>query len=327
MVTMQMWSRSVMSGALGSWLHGSRQRRMYVTGGQAVCEWVQKFEEAKVPEAEHSAMLLLQHALGESSGSVDSLYESVKDCDLDNSTISKFTKYCRQRLQHQPLQYIIGLWAFHNIEVEVAAPVLIPRPETETLVDLALDSIEAMDTHPIRVLDVGCGTGCISLAIVHALREMGKPVSAHAIDTNATAVALAQRNAERMGLTEQFSVEQGDVGVFVPDEPFDLLVSNPPYLTSAQMTTLPKQIRRFEDMHALHGGKDGLDTIRSILKASDLLVKPGAQVIIEIDPDQVDNINKFMRSKKARHLTAVTYKQDLLKRDRFLVTSVKNDPQ
>ena len=238
---------------------------------------------AGVPEAETNAWLLVGSAAGIAGGvgAVRSFGAApfAAQAALDG--------YVAQRGRREPLQYIVGDWDFHDITVAVRAPVLVPRPETEELVELALAGVRRWggDSAPVRILDVGAGTGCIGLAMLKAL---GPRASCVAVEPCPTAAALAEENAAALGLSDRYGVRRCAVGEFGDGAPgvFDVIVSNPPYIPSADMAGLEPEVREWEARTALDGGPDGLDVLRDLVAVAPRLLSDGGarSVYLELDP-------------------------------------------
>jgi release factor glutamine methyltransferase len=184
-----------------------------------------------------------------------------------------------RRLAHEPVAYILGNWEFFSLEFKVVPPLLVPRPETEHLVEVALDFLGDQRG---RVLDLCTGTGCIILSIAKNARGGEWWAS----DLNPLAVSTAQANASRHGVS--LNLVEGDLFAPLPDTaaPFDVIVSNPPYVEDGDWEGLAPDIRNFEDPLALLSGGDGLDCIRRIVtEATDWLV-PGGLLALEMGERQ-----------------------------------------
>jgi release factor glutamine methyltransferase len=186
--------------------------------------------------------------------------------------------------------YIVGGREFWSLWFEVTPDTLIPRPETEGLVEIALASLAEI-TRP-RILDVGTGSGCIAIAIA------GERPDAEiiAIDTSDTALAVARRNAERLGVAARIDFVRADLRHYSPPRRFDLIAANPPYIRRADIDDLQAEVARFEPRAALDGGDDGLDLISALLRRSRELLVPGATMAIEIGADQGDATSAFARA-------------------------------
>lgn len=180
----------------------------------------------------------------------------------------------KRRGAGEPLQYISGEAAFRHIVVRTSRGVLIPRPETEVLVDVVLDGIANVDEP--RVLEVGCGTGCIACSLA---KEAGAYVTTTDISTDAVKCAL--RNVEALGFEELVTVIQTNCVEGV-EGPFDCLVSNPPYIPTAELAELPHEVAGFESATALDGGEDGLEFFDRLVAEALPLVKQGGFIAFEL---------------------------------------------
>lgn len=218
---------------------------------------VERLRAASVAEPEASAEWLLAHVLGATSRSAVAQAVAARD-DLDPAAAARFDAMVARRLRREPTQYIVGRWAFHDVELEVAPPVLIPRPETEELVDLVLDWWPG---GPARFADVGSGSGALGLALLNALPPGSSCV---AVDVEPAAVALSRRNAASLGFdAARYRVDER--GAADLEGAFDFVVSNPPYIPTADLAGLAPEVLDFEDRGALDGGADGLDVARDVL--------------------------------------------------------------
>lgn len=174
----------------------------------------------------------------------------------------------KRRGRGEPLQYVTGEAAFRHIVVKTAPGVLIPRPETEVLVQVVLDHFDGVEN--VRALEVGCGTGCVAASLA---KEGGMQVTA--TDISPEALACAQRNIEALHLEEQVQVVEADCVAGV-EGPFDVLVSNPPYIPTAELEGLDREVVGFEPRLALDGGPDGLTFFdRLVAEAMPLLISGG----------------------------------------------------
>lgn len=218
--------------------------------------------------------------------------------------------------QGEPIQYILGQWDFRKLTLKVDSRALIPRPETELLVDLVLRS-ETVQTCPKPVIvDVGTGTGCIILSLAKELKE-GVFVG---LDISPEALVLAQENAALCGLSERVHfAESNGCGEFDP-ESVDILVSNPPYIPSAVVDRLPRHIRNHEPRMALDGGTDGLAIYRDLLMDAVMVLKPGGALFFEIGEDQGLAIHDLL---SGHGFSAICLHKDYAGHDRF-VTAIQS---
>jgi release factor glutamine methyltransferase len=184
----------------------------------------------------------------------------------------------RRRVRREPVAYIVGLKGFRRIELEVDRRVLIPRPETELLVELALE------LQPRSVLDVGTGSGAVALAVADELPE----ADVVATDTSAGALEVARSNAERLGLSARVSFESGTI----PDgRSFELTLANLPYVREDEWEGLEPEIREFEPREALLAGADGLDAIRQVVEDH-----RGGRLALEVGAGQASAVGGLMRA-------------------------------
>ena len=184
-----------------------------------------------------------------------------------------------RRLAHEPIAYILGAWEFFSLEFEMAPPLLVPRPETEHLVEVALDFLGQSSG---RVLDLCTGTGCVIISIA----KNAQGGEWWATDLNPLAVDTARTNASRHGIA--LNLVEGDLFAPVPKDagPFDVIVSNPPYVENGAWEGLAPDIRNYEDPLALLSGGDGLDCIRRIVDEGRDWLVPGGLLALEMGETQ-----------------------------------------
>jgi len=181
----------------------------------------------------------------------------------------------------EPIQYIIGHVDFRGLEIHCDPRALIPRPETELLVDAVLSSISNQQSS-IDIVDVCTGTGCIGLALASELPN----ATVTAVDISPDALALAKENAGRLGLSERFQCLENNLLEGIEEALFDVVVSNPPYIFSNVWKTLDPCVRDHEPQLALDGGEDGMDLIRPLVEQAARVLKPGGGLFIEMGYDQ-----------------------------------------
>ncbi len=189
----------------------------------------------------------------------------------------------RRREAREPMAYILGRKAFWALDLAVSPAVLIPRPETELLVETALKLLPP-DT-PVRVLDLGVGAGAVLLALLRE-RPLANGIG---VDASQPALEVARANAEALGLGRRAQLRQGDWALGV-DGGFDLVVANPPYIASAEIDLLEPEIARFEPRLALDGGSDGLGAYRAIIADLPRLLKPGGAFAFEVGRNQAEAV-------------------------------------
>ncbi len=195
----------------------------------------------------------------------------------------------KRRADGAPVAYLVGRKEFYSLRFDVSPAVLIPRPETEYLVLGFLEAAKGLESP--RAVDVGTGSGCLAVACVKH-----HPTAAFtAIDVSPDALAVARKNAERHGVAERVEFLQGDLLAAVADRPpFDLIVSNPPYIPSGDLAGLEPNVRDFEPWLALDGGVDGLELIERLAEQAVPLLKPGGRLMMEIGAGQDDDVRDLL---------------------------------
>lgn len=200
-----------------------------------------------------------------------------------NFELNRFSRLIHERATRRtPVQYLVGDWDFHNVTLQVRPPVLIPRPETEELVEHVLADKQLPDN--AQLLDIGCGSGAIVLAMLAARAQW----TGIGVDISEIALALSRENAMLLGLNERVkfigeSAEHLTLSNLGSLSKFDVIVSNPPYIPKNDMVSLVPEVKLHEDSRALCGGHDGLDVIRQILFVSRSLLKSGRHLWLEVD--------------------------------------------
>lgn len=250
----------------------------------------EKLASSGIGNARVDAEHLLAHALGCSRMQ---LYVE-HDRPVDDEPRARFREYVRRRLAREPVAYIEGRRGFHalGLELEVDRRVLVPRPETEHLVDWVLEDLR--DVPGPRVLDVGTGSGAIALAIHHGRRE----AEVIAVDVSDEALAVARSNAERLSATVTFVRSDLLADLDVPAGGFHAVAANLPYIASAELATLEPEVVQFEPRLALDGGDDGLRVIARLLAqlGERDAVMPGGAVYLEVGAGQAATVVEWLRA-------------------------------
>jgi release factor glutamine methyltransferase len=254
--------------------------------------------------------------LGEAMGRERSALIADAGAEVPGSSGRAFGEMVRRRLRREPVAYIVGRKGFRRLELAVDPRVLIPRPETELLVELALE------LHPARVLDVGTGSGAIALAVADELPE----AEVTATDTSPAALEVARGNAERLGLGERVRFVEGTL----PGEGdgFDLILANLPYVAERDWPSLQPEVTKFEPREALLAGPDGLDAYRSLIPECAPLLSRYAErmrgaLAVEVGEGQAGAVAELMRSAE---LGEVETRRDLAGIERVIVgRSVKTE--
>lgn len=232
-----------------------------------------------------SAEQLLAHVLSSPRIKLYTDYERV----LGEAELGRFRDLVQRAAEDEPIAYLIGRKPFFNLEFDVTRDVLIPRPDTETLVENVLQYFRhQVDLTAPRVLDLCTGSGCIAGSIAHH----HKSATVLATELSPAAAAVARQNIDRLKLSDRVDIVEGDL--FQPLTrmidllPFDVIVSNPPYIPSGEIPRLDKSVREYEPLMALDGGADGLSFHRRILDGGLDRLKPGGRMFLEIAYDQSD---------------------------------------
>jgi release factor glutamine methyltransferase len=217
--------------------------------------------------------------------------------------------FLARRERREPVSHILGRRGFWKIMLRVTPDVLTPRPDTETLVELALRWFP--EARAFNVLDLGVGSGAILLAIL-AERPAAKGLG---VDVSEAALAVARDNAASLGLGGRTALLRGDWTAGLAEESFDLVVSNPPYIRSAEIEGLQPEVRDYEPRLALDGGPDGLDAYRILAVEALRVLKPGGRFLMEIGYDQAADVEALFRAAGA---VDVGTAKDLADRDRVV---------
>ena len=205
---------------------------------------------------------------------------------LNDEQVAALRELVRRRGEREPLQHLLGTVNFHGLEFAVTRDVLIPRPETEQLVELAAKYLPPHHAGPspvARALDFGTGSGCVAVTLAKRFPEM----EVHACDISEAALGVARQNAVRHGVTERLLFHEGDGFAAVPaGMRFDLLVSNPPYIPGGEIASLQPEVRDHDPRLALDGGADGLDFYRRFVAEAPVFLQTEARLIAEFGDEQ-----------------------------------------
>jgi release factor glutamine methyltransferase len=233
---------------------------------------------------------------------------------LTPDQIQTLDSFLTRRAAREPVSHILGRKGFWTIELKVTPDVLTPRPDTEVIVDYVLKTLTP--DLPVHMLDLGVGSGAILLAILSE-RVMATGLG---VDISSPALEVARENAALMGLTDRAQFLHADWAQGQPDDRYDLVVSNPPYIATGVIATLEPEVRAHEPHLALDGGKDGLDAYRKLASEILRVLKPGGLFAIEIGYDQSRPVEALMRHAGAKGVRTL---KDLANRNR-VVTGTKN---
>ena len=244
-----------------------------------------------IPDAERETLFMASVILG-----CKPLEIYLKRTDvLDDHVITRFKDAVKRRLTREPGQYISGVQEFYGLEFKVNASVLIPRPETEGLIDLTLKGTHSAKNLSPILLDVGTGSGCIAVTLAHELP--GARVVA--TDISEPSLKTASENAQKLGVSERVFFVRSDlfdaISPHSPDGGFDIIVSNPPYVTLKEFNALEPEVRVYEPEVALLGGVDGLDFYRRIAKDAPSYLKPGGKLLLEVGYGQAEDVISLLK--------------------------------
>jgi release factor glutamine methyltransferase len=283
-----------------------------VTVQEALRHGSRVLAEVGSEEANLEAELLLAHALNTDR---THLYQRLREA-LPDDAARDFEALLQRRLDHEPTAYILGHREFYGLDFEVTSAAIIPRPETETLVELVLEFIGTREAErETRVVDVGVGCGAVAVALAVNLPQAG----IIATDVSPQALALARRNADRHDVPARIRFLEGDL--LVPlDVPVDVIAANLPYVRSADFGSAPPEIRQHEPRLGLDGGPDGLRLIDRLLRQAPARLEGGGALFIEIGEEQGDAARNLALDSFPQ--ARIEVKQDLSRLDRVLVVGV-----
>jgi release factor glutamine methyltransferase len=265
---------------------------MAISIAETILQGAHRLRQAGVPEARREAGSLVAHVIGRDR----SFILSHADDAIDEQQAERFHQYLERRAQGEPLQYITGLQEFFGLEFEVTKDVLIPRPETELLIETALKLVAG--TADLLICDVGTGSGCIVITLLHELKQ----ARAIAIDISPATLLIAQRNAARHRVIERVEFLRSDcfagLNLREPGQSsFDLITSNPPYVEESAIAGLQREVRDFEPRLALAAGADGLDIIRRLLVEAPGYLKTDGHFLFEIGFNQAEAVEQLLDPK------------------------------
>lgn len=239
------------------------------------------------------------------------------DRALTTAETDSLRELIKRRAVREPLQHIIGSTSFCGYEIAVTRQALVPRPETEMLAELGWQFLSANHGQPVTALDFGTGTGCIAIALAAHCPE----ARIIALDLSPDALALARQNVELNRLTERVQFVHGDgFAPLPPETQFDLIVSNPPYVASAEIETLEPEVRDFDPRLALDGGADGLSFYRRLAREARPFLKPAGKIMLEFGDGQGGDIQNIFEGEK---WIVEEIKSDYSQRPRILVATIQ----
>jgi release factor glutamine methyltransferase len=260
----------------------------------ALKEGMARLREAKVPSHTLAAELLLMHVLGRERVWIYSHPEDL----LDVATAERYLELIARRAAGTPTQYLTGRQEFWGLEFEVTPDVLIPRPETEHVVEVALERTGPLPSRDtvrgagLKVVDVGTGSGCLAVALARELPG----ADVFATDISEAALAVARRNAERHDVARRIQfVHCSLLEEFLPQaSQFDLIVSNPPYVARSESASLQREVRDHEPAQALFGGEQGAEIYAPLVAQAEKLLRSGGVLVLELGYDSLTSVRPLL---------------------------------
>ena len=240
--------------------------------------------ENNVPDARLDASLLVSFAVSRDK----TFLVAHPEFELTDEQESHLFEITKRRIAREPLQYITGRQEFFRLAFEVTPEVLIPRPETEILVERAIDFLSTKNDP--RFCEVGTGSGCISVSVLHELPNS----TAFACDISERALAVARRNAERNLVDDRLELVVSDVFECVPRQRFDAILSNPPYVPENDLATLQPEVRDHEPTIALTSGIEGLNVIRRLIDTAPSYLETGGLLLFEMGFNQSAKVGRLL---------------------------------
>jgi release factor glutamine methyltransferase len=246
-----------------------------------------RLSAAGVPEPDRDAELLLLHALGIDRAELHARPER----PVPRETAARYRELVRRRSRREPLQYLTGVQEFWSLPFRVTPAVLIPRPESEGILEALLALPLPGGPGRPRLLDLGTGSGCLAIAAAHALRD----ARVVAVDSSGEALEVARENARLLGVADRVAFVQGDLAAALRSggTRFDAVLSNPPYIAAADIEALAPEVRDHEPRPALTPGPDPLSVHRRILAEAPDLLAPGGWLVVEIGAGQESAIRSL----------------------------------
>ena len=246
-----------------------------------------QLERASIPDADIEAQVLLRNTLG-----IDrATFHASLDRELSDEDAEAFERSVQRRIEGEPLSYITGHREFYGLDFVVTPDVLVPRQETELLVEAVLEYARSRggDEDAISIADIGTGSGCVAVALGAHMSN----ATVYATDVSEGALCVAGENVRRHGLDGRVRLRHGDLFEAL-DGPVDVVVSNPPYLSEEEAVDLPLDVQR-EPRVALVAGSDGMDVLLRLIVGAREYVKPGGLLALEIDPRRVEAVERLAR--------------------------------
>ena len=256
---------------------------------QALTSAIARLTTEQVPSPRMNAELLLMFTLGCDRAYLHAHPE--RELTVDEKT--RYDAALANRARGVPAQYITGHQEFGGVDLIVTPAVLIPRPETEHVIETVLDCVGRAPSpaSPLRILDVGTGSGCIALSLAKELPQ----AEIHATDISAAALEVARANAARHKLESRIQFREADLLAGFENNPFDFIVSNPPYVGESEEDQVQLEVRKFEPRNAVFAGPTGVEAIARLIPQAYSALKPGGWLIMEISGTIAEEVKHLLR--------------------------------
>ena len=280
-----------------------------LTVGQALQLSTDYLKDKEVESSRLSAELLLAEVLGTDRLNVYLRFEQ----PLEQPEVDRLRGLLARRGKHEPMAYILGRKEFMGLDFEVASGVLIPRPDTELLVEAVKH--RASDTGSLHIFEIGPGSGCIIISLLHALPQ----ARGTAVDLSEKSLEITEKNAARIGVAERLTLHQGSLFEPLKDSPaasFDWIVSNPPYILDSEWAGLQKDVKDYEPAMALRAGPEGLEVYRPLITEAPRWLKPGGGLALEVSPATSSAVAQLMKSSG---FSGIEILKDLAEHDRVVI--------
>lgn len=291
-----------------------------------VQEWIRKTTDSLTSgldlereEARQEARIILEEVCGWSWA--DQL--RMANCELDAKVLAKLEKLLDRRLKHEPLTAIFDSAYFYGRKFRLQAATLAPRPETELLVEWALEILGQSKRpvrSPLRLAEFCAGSGAPGLSLLAELKQQARPANLLLLDLSPRALAAAKTNAEELGLAEDCRFEEADLFPQQAEE-FDIILVNPPYIPTADLDQLMPEVKDFDPLLALDGGADGLDFYRRLASGIRPYLAPGATLLMEHGAGQRRAICEIFMAASKESKADISYRDDYAGWDRLIAVS------
>ena len=273
----------------------------------ALAAATERLSHRGIPDASLEAEVIVRHVMGLDRAKIFAIPEQ----RLSNRQQQHVSQLVRRRLEGEPLAYILGHREFYGLDFVVDHHVLIPRQETELLVDKVLEFANGRAGERLRIADVGTGCGAVAIAVAQHVPQ----ATLYATDISRQVLSVADINRRAHGVVDRVHLREGDL-LHALDGPVDAVVCNPPYIRTGQIAHLRPEVRR-EPIGALDGGSDGLGVMRSLMRQAPSYLRTGARLLVEIAPEQLATVIRMARE----HIpgASVSFARDLLGMPRVVI--------